>query len=99
VVGRGVDTVSVGVVEAQKGKISRKIMAQSWPIGSHSQDSFCAKPTHISLYPLNCKTENGNLPGCESIKGCYSFAVEDDECDPFNFYWDNKKHSLVLWRN
>ena len=89
-------TVYVGIVSGARGS---KAEVLSFPINSHTQDGFCAAPVRITTYPLTCEAETGYLPGCKPVKKCQGFSVEDDECDPFNFYWDSNRKAFSWWRN
>jgi hypothetical protein len=99
------DTVILGsekgnvVVGAVSGAHSNKTQVFSFPVEGGTQDGFCAFPTRIEMSPLDCESEKGPLPGCKPIKACRAFIVVDNECDPFNFYWDFSRKSLAWWRN
>jgi hypothetical protein len=56
-------------------------------------------PTRIETRPLDCKSDQGTLPGCKPIESCRELTVIDNDCDPFNFYWDSSRKSLAWWRN
>jgi hypothetical protein len=71
----------------------------SFPIRSDTQDGFCALPNKIQFSALDCKTDEGPLPGCKRIRGCKAFSVNDDDCDSFNFYWDSSRRALAWWRH
>jgi hypothetical protein len=76
----------------------RKI--QRFPIAGGRQDGFCRAPTQISLSKHSCTTdEYGRLPGCRTNVRCVDFSLDDDDCDPFNFYWDVSRRALRWWRN
>jgi hypothetical protein len=74
-------------------------ITNSFVVGKQSQDSFCSIPKRIEVASLDCDTGDGTLPGCKKIKSCQSFSVVDDDCDPFNFYWDSARKTLRWWRN
>lgn len=88
--------VYVGIVSARRAS---KPQVFSFPISSHTQDGFCAVPVRIESSPLECEASVGPLSGCKPIKKCRSFSVVDEDCDPFNFYWDSSRKSLAWWRN
>jgi len=67
-------------------------------LNSRSQAAFCAAPTQIKSYPLDCDADGEKLPGCSPRKGCSGFSVTDDQCDSFNFYWNSRRKSLEWWR-
>jgi hypothetical protein len=98
------DTVVFG---SEKGKVlvaevpgghPNKLQVFTFPVRRDRQDGFCALPTRILTAPLNCETEGGTLSGCKTVKGCQEFAVNNDGCDPFNFYWDSSHQLLQWWR-
>jgi len=96
ILGSEKNNVVVGVVS---GARPHKTQVLSFPIGTATQDGFCAFPVRIETSPLICEPDIGPLPGCKPIKGCHSFTVIDDECDSFNFYWDSSRQSLAWWRH
>jgi hypothetical protein len=96
ILGSEKNDVVVGVVS---GLREHKTEVLSFPIRSGTQNGFCAFPIRIETYPSNCEPDVGALPGCKPIKGCRSFAVIDDECDSFNFYWDSSRRALGWWRH
>jgi hypothetical protein len=96
VLGSEKNSVVVGIVS---GAQSEKPQVFSFPISRDTQDGFCASPTQIELFPLDCSSDEGALPGCTSNKSCQSFTVMDTECDPFNFYWDASRKTFSWWRN
>ena len=87
------------VIALVSGEHQEKTQLLSFPIGSATQDSFCAMPVRIEVSPLECEPDVGPLPGCRPVKGCQSFRVADDECDSFNFYWDSSRKTLGWWRH
>lgn len=99
------DTVILGLEKNQVvvGMVSaafpNKTQVLSFPVTASSQDGFCAFPTRIEISPLDCKSDTRVLPGCKAVKACHAFTVIDNECDPFNFYWDSSRKSLAWWRN
>jgi len=99
------DTVILGSqktkvwVAVVSGKQHRNDQIFSFPIGSDKQNGFCSVPTRIEIRPLDCKSDQGTLPGCKPIESCREFTVIDNDCDPFNFYWDSSRKSLAWWRN
>ena len=96
ILGSEKDSVVVGVVS---GAETDKPQVFSFPISGDTQEGFCASPTRIELFPLDCSSGEGALPGCTPIKSCQSFTVTDNECDPFNFYWDSSHKTISWWRN
>jgi hypothetical protein len=69
------------------------------PIGN-TQDAICSVPAKLTTYPLSCKTDSGQrLPGCLESRNVVGLALNDDNCDPINLYWDHDKHRLNWWRN
>jgi hypothetical protein len=87
------------VIAVVSGARPNKAQVFSFPIGGNTQDAFCEIPTRIETSPLDCFSDKGALPGCESFEGCRAFSVMDNKCDPFNFYWDSSRKSLAWWRN
>ena len=96
VLGSGKNDVVVGVVS---GLRQHKTEVLSFPIRSQTQNGFCGVPVRIKVYPRDCETDLGALPGCKPIKDCRSFSVIDDECDSFNFYWDSSRRAIRWWRH
>lgn len=96
VLGSEKDQVVVAVVPSEN---SEKQQLLRFPTRSSTQDAFCAIPTKIHLSPLDCDSDEGPLSGCKPTKRCKEFTVVDDECDPFNFYWDASRKKLAWWRN
>jgi hypothetical protein len=98
------DTVVFGseksevVVAVVPGGQPNKTQVFRFPIVRDKEDGFYAPPTRIRTAPLNCDTEGGPLEGCKPAKGCQEFAVDDDGCDPFNFYWDSSQRKIQWWR-
>jgi hypothetical protein len=86
------------VVAVVPGGHPRKTQVFRFPIARDKQDGFCAAPTRIETAPLNCDSEEGTLEGCKRAKGCQEFTVDDDGCDPFNFYWDSSRRKIQWWR-
>jgi len=96
VLGSENNDVVIGIVS---GVHSDKTQAFSFPVHGGTQNGFCAFPTRIEVSPRDCLSEGGPLPGCKPIKGCRAFTVIDNDCDPFNFYWDSSRKSFAWWRN
>ncbi|TAK99077.1 MAG: hypothetical protein EPO08_17395 [Rhodospirillaceae bacterium] len=99
VLGSEKDTVWIGVVPGP-GKTSAKLKPLAWnfPISAGNQGSFCARPVRIVPYDHVCENDAyGKMGDCKPIKGCKDFAVVDDTCDSFNFYW-NTDGKFSLWR-
>ena len=96
ILGSEKNSVVIGVVS---GANPTETQVFSFPVEAGTQNGFCAVPKRIEVSSLDCKTEGGALPGCEPIKGCQAFSVNDNECDPFNFYWDASRKSLAWWRH
>ena len=88
--------VAVGIVWGSPAKKPEVLL---FPIGSDAPDAFCSGPSSIHLSPIECQAETGPLPGCKMVQGCKEFSVTDDECDPFNFYWNSSRKALGWWRN
>jgi hypothetical protein len=87
------------VIAVVSGGPTKKTQVFRFPIRPDTQDGFCAPPSRISIAPLNCETEAGTLDGCRPFKECREFTVDDDDCDPFNFYWDALKKTIRWWRD
>lgn len=95
----GEDHVWLGVVTGSADNKPTKPITMQFFLGKHSQDSFCSAPVTIEKQPLDCKdAEEGTLPGCKVVKGCFSLSMDDGSCDSFNFYWDRKQKELAWWR-
>lgn len=91
--------VWVGVVPgSDKKRVSKPVMMR-FPVGKHSQDSFCSVPVQIEAQPIECDDEElGALPGCKRVRGCSDFSIVDHACDSFHFYWDSSRKRLMWWR-
>lgn len=87
--------VAIGIVW---GNANKQPQVLTFPIRRDTQDGFCAVPSQIETSPLDCRSEAGTLPGCKVSNGCQAFSLRDDECDPFNFYWDAVHKKLAWWR-
>ncbi len=90
--------VWLGVVPGASERNTSVPLTIGFPVGRHSQDSFCAVPVRIEVSPLECRNEDGALPGCKPVKGCSAFSMVDDACDSFHFYWDSSRNTLTWWR-
>ena len=90
--------VWLGVVEGRAGNQFGPISSFEFAVKPDAQDAFCQLPVRIEVVPLICDNEDGALPGCKPSKTCKSFALLDDACDSFNFYWDSEQKKLVYWR-
>ncbi len=90
------DRVVVAIVSSGD---PRQQQLLSFPIRSSTQDGFCSVPNRVEISPLECRSEEGTLPGCKQVAGCQEFAVSDGMCDGFNFYWDASQKRLAWWRN
>ena len=95
VLGSEKDKVIVGVVW---GTTTKKPETFDFSIRADKQDGFCAAPTKIEVEPLDCESDGGTLPGCRVVRGCRAFSLNDQKCDPFNFYWDATRKQLAWWR-
>lgn len=95
VLGSEQDKVVVGVVW---GATAKKPQVFEFSIRADRQDGFCAAPTKIEVAPLDCESDEGTLSGCRMVRGCKAFSLSDEECDPFNFYWDAARKQLAWWR-
>lgn len=91
----------VAVIPPQASRSGQRPLIDQIPIRSQSQGGMCGAPIRISAYPHTCKGGDGNQPlaDCTPHTECADFAIEDDLCDPFNFYWSNTRHQLLIWRN
>ena len=93
------NAVWVGVVPGAGNSGPVEPMLYNFQLGKHTQDSFCGTPVRIETGPIICGDEDiGDLPGCQSIKGCFDFSLVDDMCDSFHFYWNSIDKKLVWWR-
>ena len=86
-------------VAVVSGKQRQNDRILSFPIAGAVQNGFCSLPSRIEIRPFNCESDQGTLPGCKLVQSCQEFTVIDDDCDPFNFYWDSSRKSLSWWRN
>jgi hypothetical protein len=92
-------TVWIGVVSASKDAGSNRLRLFHFPaFETANEDAFCSAPVMISTSKLDCKVEDGRLPGCRTQHDCSEFAVVDGQCDSFHFYWDSRHHKLSYWR-
>lgn len=100
VFGTAKNSVWVGILPGNGGKPQ----TMQFGLRSHSQDGFCAEPKRITTSPIDCAAAADglgikHLPGCKPVKACRVFSVDDEECDPFNFYWDSRHKLVRWWRN
>jgi len=86
IVGYEQDAIWLGVVPGTKSDKLGKPTTTRFFLGKQTQDSLCAAPVRIEVYPIECEDENGSLPGCKAVKGCSAFSLIDDSCDSFHFY-------------
>ena len=99
VVGYERDAVWLGAVPGTRSNKSAKLTTTRFSVGKQTQDSFCAVPVRVEVYPIECEDEEiGTLPGCKPVKGCLAFSLVDDSCDSFHFYWDSSQKALTWWR-
>ena len=95
ILGSEKNTVVVGVVW---GTLEKKPQIFKFPVGTATQDGFCSNPTTIKVSSLDCKSNDGPLPGCKVTPECKAFWIPDNDCDSFNFYWDSSRGTLAWWR-
>lgn len=98
VVGYERGAVWLGMVPRTKSGRSGKPTTTRFSIGRETQDSLCATPVRVAVYPIECEDEEGSLPGCKAVKGCSAFSLVDNTCDSFHFYWDSARKLLTWWR-
>lgn len=87
--------VFVGIVWGSAAKQPQILV---FPMNAARQDGFCSNPKTIDVLPLDCQSNNGPLPGCKVAPACKALSISDNDCDPFNFYWDSSRGSLAWWR-
>jgi hypothetical protein len=90
VIGYEAKEVWLGVVQVGKRNSAPTTEIFSFPV--------CAVPVRIETVPMDCKRDDGPLPGCKIVKGCREFSLVDDACDSFHFYWDDEAKRLWWWR-
>ncbi len=90
--------VFVGVVPGGVSEPASKPMVFEFSVGEHSQESFCETPVRIKTSPLTCRSWYGRLKGCKVVRGCREFAVIDDACDSFHFFWNSSENAFNWWR-
>jgi hypothetical protein len=99
------DTVMLG---SEKGKVVVGVVWGSpakppqilvFAVSAAAQDGFCSNPKTINVSPLDCQSNYGPLPGCKVVPACKEFSIPDNDCDPFNFYWDSSRGNLAWWRS
>ena len=95
VLGAQGNKVAVGVVWGNRVKNPDVF---NFSVSGARQGAFCAMPKRVEVYAHDCDSGNGMLPGCKSSRSCKDFAVVDDACDSFNFYWDVEHKQLAWWR-
>jgi hypothetical protein len=99
VLGRKHGSVLVAVVSAVGNARPGKPSIDEYPIDRSRQDAFCAMPKRISIVPHDCNSDAvGPLEGCKASRKCHDFSIEDDECDPVNYYWNSQTNALAWWR-
>ena len=101
IVGRDASNVWVGVAHGVSDwRGNRPSTVMSFPLGGGAQDAFCARPRVLSVHELVCINDNGEItPGCGKLPVCKAFSVSDEECDAFNFSWDDERQQLKWERN
>lgn len=93
--GTGKNAIWVGMAPGD----GSKPQVMEFSISNSRQDGFGSPPVRIDVYPINCESEAGHLDGCRPVRNCKSFSVDDEETDPFNFYWDDRHKVIRWWRN
>jgi hypothetical protein len=98
--GRENDLAWIGVVlGAKKAATDIKPLVTRFFISRGKQSAFCAPPARIRVYDHDCEDAEGSpLTNCKAVAGCQDFQVEDDECDPISFYWNDAEKTLSAWR-
>jgi hypothetical protein len=90
--------VWLGVLFGSRSQKTSKPVTMRFEVGRQSQGSFCGAPVKLETHPIECRTEDGPLPGCRRIKGCSDFSMVDEQCDSFHFYWNSDRKVLTWWR-
>ena len=65
ILGSEKNNVVVGVVSSVRPHNTQVL---SFPIGSATQDGFCAFPVRIETSPLKCEADVGTLPGASRLR-------------------------------
>src|SRR5205085_4410797 len=94
VIGSEAEEVWVGVVQGSKNNKKQQPILFNFRLGAAHEDRFCARPVRIETAPIDCNDDAGPIRGCKIAKGCRQFAVIDDECDSFHFYWNDSRKTL-----
>ena len=90
--------VWLGVIPGYAEDKQAKPMTFRFTVGKDTQDSFCRVPVRIEISAIECKTEDFDLPGCKTVKGCSALSLIDEACDAFHFYWNSSRKRLTWWR-
>lgn len=97
VLGYAGNKVLLAIQTSSVGK-SRRIQYLEFSVGPGSQAAICSAPAKLVVYPLECTTEDGALPGCKAAKGMSGLSVVDGECDSIHLYWSHSLHKMQWWR-
>ncbi len=95
--GYAANKVYLAIQTSQVGK-SRSIQYFEFSVGPGAQAGICSAPAKLEVYPLECTTEDGALPGCKAAKGMSGLSVVDGECDFIHLYWNQSLHKIQWWR-
>ena len=91
------NTVLLAIQTGSEGKGSR-FQYLEFSIGPGSQASICSAPAKLEVYPLECITEDGTLPGCKAAAGTSGLSIVDGECDSIQLYWSHSSNRMQWWR-
>ena len=99
ILGKSKQGVTVALVV---GPVSKKSRIESFEflVGKQSQDCLCQLPAILKAESLDYDPTEavGKLPGFKPSKKCIAFALADDACDSFHFYWNHQANALTWWR-
>ncbi|MCE9633686.1 MAG: hypothetical protein K8Q92_05830 [Methylophilales bacterium] len=90
-------SVSVGVV---LGNSKRKPESFTFDVNRDRQDAVCALPVRIEpeAQDFDPTEDIGEIPGFVRSKTCHAFALVNEECDSFHFYWNHSTKLIEWWR-
>ena len=82
------------------GNPQHKLESFNFNVNRGRQDGVCALPVRIEpeSQDFDPMEEIGEIPGFVRSKYCLAFALVNEECDSFHFYWNHKTKLTEWWR-
>ena len=85
-------------IQTGSGAKGRRFQYLDFSVGPGTQAAVCAAPAKLEVYPLDCTTEDGTLPGCKATARMSGLSIVDGECDSIHLYWSHSSKSMQWWR-